>query len=876
MNASRPRLPRAAAVLLTLAASREARSDVLSDLEDEYQQVARDRGKAAAARWCWTQVLLSLAPLARSRKRKGDRVITTIASDLRYAGRLARRAPLVTLSVIAAMGGGIAAATAIVSVMEGVFFRPLPFTHPEQLVQVSTIIERFGRAPEVNYLDAGDLRAQAASLASLAEYDAGPGTARLDSDAPALSITTLTAGRDLASVLDLAAATGRTFTASDFANGAAPVALLTDRFWRARFGADAAIVGRAIDIGSERTQIVGVLPPAADRFPAGGSDVWVPLTFSADSFLNQRGSIALAAIARLRPASSRDTAQAEVNTIAARLAKTYPDTNSSRRFALDGLQDAMASHVRPMVLLLAGAIALLLAVACANIANLLLAHAQARAPELALRGAIGASRGRLLRQLWTETLALFAVAGSAGVALALPLARALIARYPDALPLAADVELDLRVLAIAAAVTLLAALTAGVPLARRAAGWSDAASLAAASRATAGRRDRRISGLFVTAQVALSMVLLFGGLVLARTFLNIAAVPPGFDASNLVTLRASIPASSLADERRMLATQDALRDAAAALPGVESAAHAMFIPFAPGAWGDGFKRVGTADRIGPDGPFGHFYMVSPEYFRVMRLPILRGRALATTDDERASQVIVVSETFARRLYPNTDAVGQRIDWNDDRWEIVGVAADARHGTLWDALDSDVYVPRRQVPRSHTWLLLRTPRPAAAVLTELQRSVRAIDAGIMLSNAMPMIDRLSASAAPERFRALVTSGLAILALALALVGLHGVVAYAVIRRTREIGIRLALGERPATVRRTVVIDALRAVVMGLLPGVAAAWSIGRWLDSTGVVRADLNVSLAVVTMAFLAAGALAAAGPAWRASRVDPIAALRAE
>ena len=874
MSGPPPRLPRIAAAILALAASRETRADVLSDLEDEYHQVARERGTAAARRWCWTQVALSLVPLVRSRK--GDRVITTVASDLRYAARLARRAPLVTLSVIVAIGGGIAAATGIVSVMEGVFLRPLPFSRPGELLQLSTVIERFGRAPEMNYLDAGDLRAQASSLAGVAQYDAGPGTARLDPGAPALSITVVSAGRDLAGLLDLPATTGRSFAASDFANGAAPVALLTDRFWRRRFGGDAGVVGRSIDIGSDRTQIVGVLPPAANHFPAGGSDVWIPLTFSADSFLNQRGSIALAAIGRLRTGQSRDTAQAEVSTIADRLAKTYPDTNRSRRFAVDELQGAMAGPVRPMVMLIAGAIALLLAVACANIANLLLAHAQARAPELALRGAIGASRGRLLRQLWTETLALFAVAGTAGVVCSLPLARALVARYPEALPLAADVQLDLRVLAIAALVTLVAALTAGLPLARRASGWSASAALAASARATAGRGDRRMSGLFVAAQVALSMVLLFGGLVLARTFLNIAAVSPGFDPHDVVTLRASIPSSSLADERRMLAMQDTLRDAGAALPGVESAAHAMFIPFTPGSWGDGFRRVGTADRIGPDGPFGHFFMVSPEYFTVMRLPLLRGRPLAATDDERASKVLVVSETFARKLYSNADAVGQRIEWNDGVWQIVGVAADARHGSLWDAPDADVYVPRRQVPRGNTWLLLRTPRPAAAVLADLQRKTGALDPGIILSDAMPMADRLSDSAAAERFRALVTSGLALLALALALVGLHGVVAYAVVRRTREIGIRLALGERPAAVRRTVIVDALRAIVTGLLPGVAAAWWIGRWLDTTGLVRADLNLSLAAVAMTFLLAGLLAAAGPAWRASRVDPIAALRAE
>lgn len=385
-----------------------------------------------------------------------------------------------------------------------------------------------------------------------------------------------------------------------------------------------------------------------------------------------------------------------------------------------------------------------------------------------------------------------------------------------------------------------------------------------------------MASILVAAQVALSMVLLFAGLVLTRTFVNVAAVSPGFDAAGVITLRASIPPGTTGGGQRMVDAQDALRDVAASLPGVEAAAHAMFIPFAPGTWGDGFTRVGTADRAGPDGPFAHFYMVSPEYLSLMRVGILRGRGVTASDNERAPHALVVSDAFARRFYPGQNAVGQRLQWNDARWEIVGVAADVRHGSLWNEVDADVYVPRRQVPRGNTWLLLRTTRPASAILTDLQRQARSVDPGIILSDAQPMSARLSASAAPERFRALVTSGLAVLALGLALIGLHGVVAYAVARRTREIGIRLALGERPEGVRRVVVFDALRAVVAGLLPGAVAAWFIGRWLDAAGIVRADLNLALAGVAATFLLAAVLAAAGPAWRASRLDPIAALRAE
>jgi len=873
MNAP-PRLPRAAAALLALAAPRDTRDDVLADLEEEYQQVIRARGYGAAVRWCWTQVLLSLVPLVRSRG--GARTLAAFASDLRYAGRLARRAPLVTIAIVAAIGGGIAAATAIASVMEGVFFRPLPFPRPDQLVQISTIVERFGRAPELNYLDAGDLRTQASSIAGLAQYDVSAGAARVDADAPAVSITVVSAGRDLAAVLDLVPASGRGFAAPDFEQGAAAVALLTDRFWRERFGSDPGVLGRSIGLGPGRTRIVGVLPPAADRFPAGGADIWVPLAFPADSFLNQRGSIALAAIARLRPGASLASAQAEADTIAARLAQAYPETNRSRRYGIDGLQASMTGPVRPMAFLLAIAVAMLLGIACANIANLLLARGQARAAELALRGALGASRGRLVRLLWTETFALFAVAGIVGVALSPAIAHVIVARYPAALPLAADVGLDARVLALAAACTLLAALAAGLPLVRRLSGWSGSASFGAPARATADRGERRMARLLVAAQVALSVTLVFGGVVFARTLLNLGAVPPGFDPAQLVAVRASIPSDVRTGPTRMLDMQDALRDAAARIPGVTQAAHAMFIPFAPGTWGDGFTRSGSDDRVGPDGPFAHFYMVSPEYFQVMRQPILRGRGLGADDSERAPRVVVVGETLASRVFPGRDAVGQRIGWNDGTWEIVGVAADVRHGSLWDAPDADVYVARRQVPRGNTWLLLRTGRPAGAIAADVQRQARALDANIVVSDARSMTDRLSASAAPERFRAVVTSGLAALALALSLIGLYGLVAYAVVRRTREIGIRLALGESPAAVRAAVVLDALRAIVGGLVPGVAAAWWSGRLLDASGIVRTDMPLALAAVALIFLAAGALAAAGPAWRASRVDPIAALRVE
>jgi len=533
----------------------------------------------------------------------------------------------------------------------------------------------------------------------------------------------------------------------------------------------------------------------------------------------------------------------------------------------------MVGPVKPMLLLLALSIAMLLAVACANIANLLLAQAHARTLEFGIRGAVGASPRRLARQLWTESLSAFAVAGTIGVAISQPLARWLVSRYPDALPLAADVVLDTRVLAIAVVCTLTAALLAGFPRVRRLRDAQIDVDLRGAARTGASRGHRRTTNIFVAAQVSMSIVLLFGGMLLLRTFINLTSTAPGFDPDGVITIRASIPPLPHSDAAQMVAFQDGLRDAAGSLPGVTAAAHAMFIPFSPGSWGDGYRRPGTSDAQ-PHRPMAHFFMVSPEYFEVMRIPVLRGRGLSAADRAGAQPVILVSQTFANTAFPGEDAVGRRIEWNEDTWEIVGVTGDVRHAALSDAFDADVYVPRQQVVRENTWLLLKTSRPAAAVLAELQQRVKSINPDVALTDAETMGMRLAESAAPERFRAIITGTLAALALLLAIVGLHGVVSYAVTQRTREIGVRLALGQSPSAVVRLVMFDTFRTVVAGAVPGVIAAVYAGRWLSSVVRVNADQTAALGGVAAIFVAAALAAAAGPAWRASRVDPVVALR--
>jgi putative ABC transport system permease protein len=803
-------------------------------------------------------------------------LLRELGADLRYGARRAARTPAVSLAIVLAMTFGIGATTAIVSVMESVFFKKLPFPQPEQLVRLGTSMRTLGTAPEVNALDALDWIEQSRAVDAIGLYDVERLTLRVDgADAP-ISATSMLASEHLASVLGVQPVAGRGFVANDFRHGAPAVVVLGQRFWRTTFGADRSVIGRGIGLGAARATIIGVWPDAADRFPAGGTDLWTPLTYPSDSFLNQRGSIALGAIARLRPGADVAAASLELSTIAKRLALAYPETNTGRDAIVEPLQEAMVGPVRPMMIVIALSIAAVLAIACANIANLLLAQTWERARELAVRTSLGATRARLLRQLLAEALGLYAIAGAAGIALAPAIATALVARYPGTLPLAGAIALDGRVMMLAMTVTIGAALIASLPRLRLVSRADVNAPLADASRGLVSRAQRRTTRLLVVGQVALSIVLLLGAGSLLRTFLELSAVTTGLDSTRVVTMHLTLPPAAVESPERTLQFQNAARDAAAALPGIERAAHAMFLPFTPGWWHDGYERDGKADAR-PNLPMADFFMVSPEYLSTMGVPIRQGRDLSPADDARAAPVLVVSETFAARAFPGEAALDRRLHWEGRTWRIVGVAADTRHRSLWDGPDADVYVPRAQVVRGNTWLALRTTRPALSVATELRASLRALDPSATVTDVRVLSERIADSTSPERFRALLTSCLGSLALLLAAVGVFGVVSYTVSRGTREIGIRIALGQSRSSVVRGVLFDVWTTTACGVIVGVGAALlasrSIESWLPGADVREAG---TLLPVVAIFFGVATLAALGPARRASRVDPIAALRTE
>jgi predicted permease len=425
-------------------------------------------------------------------------------------------------------------------------------------------------------------------------------------------------------------------------------------------------------------------------------------------------------------------------------------------------------------------------------------------------------------------------------------------------------------------VTLATALIASLPRLRALGRTSVAGDLAQGARGLVGRGPRRAATALVIAQGALSIVVLLGAGALLRTFLQLSAVSTGLDAARVVTLRLTLPASVLTSPERTLQFQDAARDLAAALPGVERAAHAMFLPFAAGNWHDGYERVGGSD-VRPNLPMADFFMVSPEFLSTMGVGVRRGRDFGPADGAGGVPVLVVSEAFAAQAFPGQPAIGKQIRWENRTWEIVGVAADTRHGSLWDPPDADVYVPRAQVIRDNTWLTVRTTRPAVAIAAELRARLKGLDPGAAITDVRRLDERVAESLAPERFRALLTGSLGSLALLLAAVGIYGVVSYTVSRGTREIGIRMALGQSRAGVLLRVLGGIWAMVGCGAGIGVAATRLAGpvieRWMPGLRVLEAG---TLLAVVGVFFAVATVAAIGPARRASRVDLVEALRAD
>jgi len=808
-------------------------------------------------------------------------VFWSIWQDVRYAVRGLARRPGFAAVVVATLTLGIGANAAIFSVVNGILLRPLPFAEPERLVQLGQQ-DPYWTVSEPEFMD---YRRGARAFERVAAY-AGSDVSLTGTGEPE-RVEAARVSDDFFATLGVAPARGRAFAPDEEApgSGPAPVVIISDALWRRRFGADPGIVGRSVIVNNAPRTVVGVMPPHLD-FPSPRTALWLPLRLNPDS-LWTRNNHYLTVIARLAPGVTAERAGAQLNTLARRWMRDFPETyfpDKPLTVAVTPVRDAILGATRPFLVALLGAVGFVLLIACVNVANILLARGESRRKELAIRTALGASGRRLARQLLTESALLAGAGGALGLLVAWLGARALVALAPSAVPRLDLVAMDARVLAFTAAVALATGLLFGLAPALRATRGVAAETLKRGGKGSATGGSHRTRRALVVTEVALAVVMLAGAGLMLRSLAKLRAIELGFDQRDVLTMRLSLPAAEY-DDARAAEYYRELTARAATLPGVLGAAAVRQLPLErEGDDGWSIAVDGRTPRAISEAPVATPAQVTPDYFRVMRIPLLRGRGFTAADRADAAPVAVVNETMARQLWPGAYPVGRtlRMFSEGKPWvTVVGVVRDVRSNGLLVDVPAVMYFPHAQTgastystPRSMA-LVVRTAGDPAALAGALRRTVRALDANVPISAVQSMDQVVAGRLASRRFSTVLLGSFAALALALAGVGIYGVIAFGVSQRTYELGLRMALGAQRRAVLRLVVAEALGMTLVGLGLGLAGALAVGYLARSllVGVPVADVP-TLALVSAALAGVAILASALPARRASLVSPTEALR--
>jgi putative ABC transport system permease protein len=801
-----------------------------------------------------------------------------MVQDLRLACRMLVKAPAFTSLVIAILGLGIGVNTAIFSIVYGVALKPLPFAESSRLISIAGVRNQGGDST-LAYPDFDDFRQQATTIEQMAGYSTGATTLTGSGEADGLEALFVTP--EFFAVLGVKPLAGRTFEPADNVRGAAPVAILSEALWRRRFAGDPMAVGRPVTLDATGFMIVGVMP-AAFEFPyqADRTEIWLPMIAEpfVASLMEGRGASFMYAIGRLRVGATPEQATGELSAIAARLAEQYPVTNAGRAVRAQPLREQVVSDYRSGLILLLGAVGVVLLIACANVANLLLARGAARQKEIAIRIALGAGRGRLIRQLLVEALVLSSAAGFVGVILALWGVAALVAATPLEIPRLHAARIDLAVLAFTTLTSMATGIVFGIAPALQLSRADHGEALNDANRGSSAAGSARTGRVLVVAEIALSLVLLSGAGLMVRSFMRLQQVEPGFVPQHAVTMQLMLPGSRYPDAAAQIGFYRRLAERAASAPGVRSAAVASTLPMSGSNLGAGFTVDGRPLNNPAERPTAAGFAISPDYFTTMGIPLVRGRAFTARDDADAAPVAIINETMARRFFADEDALGKRLtSYRNVSREIVGIVSDVKSHDLSEAAGPQLYTPFPQTPWPFLAVVVRTVAEPAAFAGTLRSAIAAVDPDLAAGDVRTIDDYLSQAVATPRFNATLIAGFAALALFLAGCGLYGVMSYSVAQRRREIGIRMALGAQPANVRGMVVGQALRMGATGLAIGVFGALAVARLLGGLlfNVSPSDPPTFTAVCAM-LLAVVLVAAYFPARRATRVDPIAALRAE
>jgi putative ABC transport system permease protein len=806
--------------------------------------------------------------------------------DLAYGLRAWRRQPTFALAAALTMALGIGANVAVFSLVRAVLLRPLPFEQPDRLVTLhSTGPDRTNQP--FSLPDFLDLREQNRTLLGLVGY--GAWGANLTGPAEAERLAGMWATPGFLKLLGVPPVLGRAPLPEEERGGGARVVVLTHGLWQRLFGGEEAVLGRSMSLNGEAYTVIGVLPPGF-VLPGREAELMVPLVVETDARRELRLPAFLRVVARLGPGVTREQAQSELTAIARRLQSSYPETNAARTgVKVAPLHEEIVGNVRLMLAVVQGAVGLVLLVACANLASLLLARAASRQREMSVRVALGAGRGRLVRQLLTESVLLAMVGGALGLLFAQGAIRAFLALGPTDLPRARGVGLDAGVVAFTVTLTLLAGVAFGLVPALQASRTDQQETLAGGGRGSSGSRRRtRARRALVLSEVALSLVLLAGAGLLVKSFRRLQAVDPGYRTAQLLTLRVSLPRSRYAQRESLAEFHDRLSPRLQAIPGVRAVGAASVAPLTPWRASINFTVEGQPPPAPENVPLANYRAVDEHYFAAMEIPLLRGRAFAAADTVAAVPVAVVNRSLAERFWPGGDPVGARLTIDDTpnkrTVEVVGVVGDVKHYALDEAPSLDVYVPYVQAPQSvAVWLanstswVLRTSVDPAGLATAVRQAVRSVDAEVAATAIQSLDDALAGTVAPRRFNVLLLEAFALGALLLAATGIYAVTAYLATQRTRELGIRLALGARRAQILSLVMKQGMAPAAGGLAVGLVGSLALARLIEGLlyGVPARD-PVTFTLAPLLLAAASAAACSLPAFRATRIDPVRALRVE
>ena len=815
------------------------------------------------------------------REVRQGRLLEDLWQDARYALRSLRKHPGFTAIAVFTLALGIGANTAIFSVINAVLLRPLPYADADRLVVLTeTLADRPIGVSYPNFVDWRNQSTMFENVAAVRHRESFNLTGSGDSE----RLQGRLVSANFLSTLGVKPIRGRDFAPEDDRPGAAPVVIISYALWQGRFGGDEKIIGQQLTLNRESFTVIGITPA---NFEYGlEANLTVPIGLSTERYSARGRDPGIETVARVKQGVSTEAANAELNTIAARLEQQYPETNNGRRVRIDSLRETLVGDIRAVLLTLLGAVGLVLLIACANVANLLLARSARRQKEMAIRTALGAGRSRILRQLFTESVMLAIGAGIIGLLLALAGTSLLSANLPEGIPRLGEVSTDASVLLFTLGASLLTGLLFGLAPALQTSNPALTETLKEGERNSSPGHNRT-GKILVVAEVALTLVLLIGAGLLVKSFWRLMSVDPGFNPENLLAMQVAVNAGT--DEGpRVASFLDQLQQRVKQLPGVQSVALSNGLPFEGANW-PAFVIEGQAPPEPGREPNGILYITSNGYLETLGITLLRGRTFSEHDTPSTTPVALIDEVFARQYFGNEDPLGRRLKQsgsNSEFREIVGIVRHVEHSNLegLSAASGEVYTPFSQIPMDRISryvrrvnLLVRTTVEPLSLAQSVRGQIAALDKDQPVFNVRTMEQALARSVAARRFSMILLSVFAALALVLAAVGIYGVISYSVAQRTREVGIRMTLGAQTNDVLKLVVRDGLKLVAIGVAVGLLGAFMLTRLMSTLlfGVTPTD---AVTYTTVALVLTGVALAACyiPARRATKVDPLVALRFE